>query len=537
MRLFPRRHFLFLAPLRLAASFCLLSVSSVSSVWSAAAESAANESATEAATAAEVDAGAAEAPDAPRRATEADRERFREAMTLLDSADEADREEARTLLEALSAEFPYEAAVVLGEAWLRGAFDGEPDLTRAKKWLKSSGQAGNARAWLLLAGAYAELEGEAHAATATEYYRKAGDLESPEAWLELGRRTLYGLGTEANEQAGQKLLDQALAEGRYQAYVIYADYLLTEEKTEQAIAALRGGVEQEHLGSMERLATVLSQPERSPAEQKEAVELLEQAADGGLRSAQITMVNQELEKDEPRMTKVHGWTVGAARQGSPEAQQSLALMYYQGKLSGISEPVAAAGWFKLAAEAGLPVAQFMYGTMLERGEGGLRPDQAKALENYRAAMEQGHARAALACARYAAAGFEEEAGPNLPKAYALAKLSSSRGERQNDSQTVNAAKTFMGEMSSRMGDEPELFVEAIEAYKALEAEDEARLAELERQAAEAAAAREAAEAAREAKKAEAKAAESEAQASTESEKPTGTQDYFEIPIGDPDSSE
>lgn len=64
---------------------------------------------------------------------------------------------------------------------------------------------------------------------------------------------------------------------------------------------------------------------------------------------------------------------------------------------------AAARWYRLAAEAGDPIAQLNYAEMLERGMGVGR-DRDAALRWYRRAADQGNAWAAAQRDRLAASG-------------------------------------------------------------------------------------------------------------------------------------
>jgi TPR repeat protein len=89
--------------------------------------------------------------------------------------------------------------------------------------------------------------------------------------------------------------------------------------------------------------------------------------------------------------------VEQAKDGDPEAQNGLGVMYYTGEA--VSEnaagevldndPGLAAGWFYRAAEQGYADAQFNLGLMYANGEG-IEADTSKAVELFQKAAEQGN---------------------------------------------------------------------------------------------------------------------------------------------------
>jgi localization factor PodJL len=89
--------------------------------------------------------------------------------------------------------------------------------------------------------------------------------------------------------------------------------------------------------------------------------------------------------------KTFGLTRESARQGLPDAQYNLGLLYLSGSGTG-QDHAQAALWFERAARQGLASAQYNLALMYERGTG-IAPDPGRARTWYASAAEQGHARA------------------------------------------------------------------------------------------------------------------------------------------------
>jgi localization factor PodJL len=84
--------------------------------------------------------------------------------------------------------------------------------------------------------------------------------------------------------------------------------------------------------------------------------------------------------------------VQRANTGDPAAQTILGLHYLEGAGGLHADSAKAAKWLGEAAEKGQPVAQYRYGTLLERGQG-IAADPAKAMHWYRAAAIGGNLKA------------------------------------------------------------------------------------------------------------------------------------------------
>lgn len=103
-----------------------------------------------------------------------------------------------------------------------------------------------------------------------------------------------------------------------------------------------------------------------------------------------------------------------AKQGNPEAQHNLALMYDQGK--GVTQnPTEAVKWYRLAAEQGDAAAQIDLGVMYHNGRG-VPQNYAEAVKWYRLAAEQGYNSAQYNL------GIMYDQGRGVPQNYVLAHM-------------------------------------------------------------------------------------------------------------------
>jgi len=119
------------------------------------------------------------------------------------------------------------------------------------------------------------------------------------------------------------------------------------------------------------------------------------------------------------------WYRFAAEQAHCLAQLHLGLMLNAGDVGFERNDAEAVKWFLKAAELGLADAQFNLGLMCYNGEG-LEHDDAKAARWFGAAAEQGHAKAQFNLGVLYANGHGVE--QNNPEAYRLWLIASMQGE-------------------------------------------------------------------------------------------------------------
>ncbi|PHI95498.1 hypothetical protein BG621_06490 [Parasaccharibacter apium] len=134
--------------------------------------------------------------------------------------------------------------------------------------------------------------------------------------------------------------------------------------------------------------------------------LLKQAEHGNVR-AQF-LIGNKYELGIPYdYAKAVAWYQKAAKQGDPEAQRSLALMYAEGR--GVAQnDVQAVSWYRKSAAQEEVVAQYSLGYMYEYGRG-VTQDYATAAEWYQKVAERG-----LAMAQYSLGALYEN-GHGVPQ--------------------------------------------------------------------------------------------------------------------------
>ncbi|MEQ8250369.1 MAG: SEL1-like repeat protein [Oceanibaculum nanhaiense] len=134
-----------------------------------------------------------------------------------------------------------------------------------------------------------------------------------------------------------------------------------------------------------------------------------------------------------------------ARQGDPEAQHDLAVLYAtgEGRPQDMRE---AAYWFREAAIQGIPGAQYNLGVLYEKGTG-VQQDDVRALLWYHSAAERNHPRA-----QYNLGLFYAQ-GRGIPVNYAEAR----KWLRRAGDQNMTSALFELGQMEERgLGDAPDL---------------------------------------------------------------------------------
>ena len=119
----------------------------------------------------------------------------------------------------------------------------------------------------------------------------------------------------------------------------------------------------------------------------------------------------------------------AARQGHAYAMSTLGGFRNQRE-----EHQLAVGWFTMAAEAGLPQAQFNLGTYLDKGEGVAAPDYPAAADWFRRAADAGDAGVGEVASR-----FSGMAASNLSGMYSMGR-GVTRSKRQAMRWTRKAAE-------------------------------------------------------------------------------------------------
>lgn len=382
-----------------------------------------------------VDASREKALDYYRKATELKHQeaRYRIPLLLLVTGNEAERKQARTILEEAAKTEAGIAGRILGEAWLRGMFDGTPDPDQAIKWWGRAVSAGDQPSIMLLAAFYEGQYGfsaRKDPAEAVRIYGKGASLGNANAMVTLGSRLLNGDPAVRDEKRAIEWLKKAADLGMPTAYFVLGDH--EEGRGKDAAGALKQyekGVEKGQPDCMVRAAGLYLEGRGTEKNETRALSLLEKAAQQGHIEANFRLGMLKLAAKQPDTGAGYLHLLAAANGNLPQAQNELALIYLSGKL-GIADQTAAVGWLTRAAKAGSPHAQHNLGTLYEAGAAGLQADANNARELYGLAAGQGHAAACFALARLISDVRVKPKNTDLAQAWALASLVAEGGDEK-----------------------------------------------------------------------------------------------------------
>lgn len=380
---------------------------------------------------------------------------YRRALILLNSEDEKEHASGKAELEAAMKTDPANGGRILGEAWMRGLIEEEPNFDETVKAWTASSEAGDTNSLILLARLYSGNFGfpeKIDQKKSTEYYRKAAELEVPAAYLPLGSRLLNGEEAQRSEEEGRKWLAKAIDSKQFAAYLALGDYKENVKKeAKAAYDAYLKGAEKGQVECMLRCARFLYQGIAGAKDPVAGKKWLEKAAEAGSANAHFDLARLASAAEEPNIMEIYMHLVAASDGGLATAQNDLGLLYLSGNLSR-ADPVAAASWFTRAAKSGLAAAQNNLATLYERGLG-VTADLNSAGELYSLAANQGHGPATTALARLYASGIGTQ--PNLVKAWALGSLAVERGDEE--------AKKLLEQLTPRLT--PELRKQAEEEFE------------------------------------------------------------------------
>lgn len=377
-------------------------------------------------------AAAAKQKDAP----------FRISLILLASDNEAERNEARKMLEAAAKSDSTVAGRILGEAYLRGRLSEKPDVDQALSWWKRSADAGDMTSIMILAAFYEGRFGypeKQDAKEAMKLYNKAAALRNPQAMVTLGSRLLNGPPEVRDEARGREWLKTAIDQREYSACLVLGDFEENVKKDyKAALAAYQRGSDVEQVDCMLRLADMYLAGRGIDKDTDRGQALMVKAAEKGSSVAQFRIAGQLLAGDKPELGAGYGYLLAAANGNLLEAQNELGLFYLSGKM-GVADHAAGVAWLTRAARNGYAAAQNNLAALYEAGAASLDRNLQNAIELYGLAANQGHAPALLALARLLSSGGDVK--PDLPKAWAMATLVAEAGDE--------AAKKLAADIDAR----------------------------------------------------------------------------------------
>jgi TPR repeat protein len=347
---------------------------------------------------------------------------------LLASEDEAERNDARAILEKASKDNPGLAGRILGEAYLRARLSKEADYDKTVAAWTQAANAGDVPSILLLARLYEGQFGftdKKDPKMAMSFYAKAAGLGDAPSMVALGSRLLNGDKDNRNEEKGREWLKKAIDAKEYSAYLALGDYEENVKKDlKAALSFYERGKDAGQVDCILRAADAYTEGKGTEKDPARGASLLENAAKAGSPLAHYRLAVKRLSAEKPDILQGYGHLLAAATGGLLEAQNELGLLYLSGKLASADAPAGVA-WLTRAAQGNLPQAQNNLGALFEQGAG-VPQNLNNAGQLYTLAANQGHPAATLALARLVAKGIGTAA--DLPKSWALATLAAERGE-------------------------------------------------------------------------------------------------------------
>ena len=250
---------------------------------------------------------------------------YRLSFLLMASQEEKEREEARKLLEEQAKTDPAVAGRILGEAWLRGSFDGKPDPTKAIDWWKRAADEGDVASMLFLARLHDGQMGfpeVVDGGLAMSYFEKAAAKGNTGAMVATGSRLLYGNDEKKrDEKRGLALLAKAIEAKEYSAYLALGTYQEQVKKDDKAaLAEFERGEAAGQIDSALRAGQYHMEGRGTEKDVARGRLILEGAAEKGSAQAHFLLAVSFLQQEKPDIATGYRHLVGAANGGLVAAQ-------------------------------------------------------------------------------------------------------------------------------------------------------------------------------------------------------------------------
>lgn len=376
---------------------------------------------------------------------------YRLALILLSSKEKSEREEGRKVLVEASLKDPAGAGRILGEAYLKGMIDENPNFDKTVEWWNKASEAGDIPSIMGLARIYEakeEFPDKVDFKKSLELYQKAVVLGEKSAMVAVGSRLLNGNESVRNEEEGRAMLEKAVEAEQFDAYLALGDYEENVKKDfKAALAAYElGGAKKQVECAIRAADYYFEGKEGTEKNAVKGLEWLRKAAETDNAIACYRYAARLVQAPDPDDRKpedkidaarrAYDYLLKAAVAGIPQAQNEMALFYLSGAM-GTADPSAAAGWFTRSSQGGNLVAAVNLATLYERGYG-VAQNFSQAGQLYEAAARRGNAQAATAVARLMASGAGTTR--NIPVAWAWANIAIQNGDAE--------AKTILGEIAT-----------------------------------------------------------------------------------------
>lgn len=376
---------------------------------------------------------------------------YRLALIHLSSKEKSERAKGVKILEDAAKQDPANAGRILGEAYIKGMVDDQANFDQAASWWGKASEAGDIPSILGLARLYdavKEFPEKANPKKALELYQKAITLGDKGSMVAAGSRLLNGVKEIRNVAEGKALLERAIEEKQYDAFLALGDY---EESVKKDFkAALKnyelGGSNKQVDCALRAADFYFEGKEGTEKSEIKGTDWLRKAAEtdnpfGCYRYAAKLLQAPDPDKRKPEekvdaARRAYDFLLKAAVGGIAQAQNEMGLFYLSGAM-GVADPSAAAGWFQRAAQSGNVIAMNNLATLYEKGYG-VAQNFSQAGQLFEASARLGNPQAATAVARLLASGAGTK--KNIPQAWAWANIAVQNGDTE--------AKWILGEIST-----------------------------------------------------------------------------------------
>lgn len=366
---------------------------------------------------------------------------YRLSMIYLNAEDKEERNRGLEILKEAAANDPASAGRILGEVYIQGMIDGKPNFDQAVFWWTKASDADDIPSIHGLARLYdatQDFPDKADPQKALALYQKAVSLGDRSAMVAAGSRLLNGSEKIRNIAEGKAMLQRAIEEKQFDAYLALGDY---EESVKKDFKAARkqyelGGANQQIDCALRAAEFYFEGKGHTEKSEVKGTEWLRKAAATGNPFGNYRYAAKLLEAPNPDKRKpaekvdaarrAYDHLLHAAIGGIPQAQNEMGLFYLSGAM-GVADPSAAAGWFQRAAQSGNVIAMNNLATLYEKGYGVMQ-NFTQAGQLFEASARLGNPQAATAVARLLASGIGVK--KNIPQALAWAYIADQWGDTE-----------------------------------------------------------------------------------------------------------
>lgn len=322
--------------------------------------------------------------------------------------------------------------LLAGQALAQNQFDAGYEAAQAGKYKKaikiwqSLANKGDPAAQYALGWLYESGQGvKQNYKTAVIWYKKAALQGNEAAQQVLGGMYARGLGVKQNYKSAVSYYTLAANQGdaisQFQLAKLYQEGLGTKKDINKSLHWYHKAADQGHISALISLGSAYQQGRGVKQDYKKAISYFEEAARQNNALAQYELAHMyEFGRGEKQnyQRAMELYKKSATNKYSPSAYK-LGLIYEEGKGVEVNYQEASQ-WYRKAALQGNTNAQYRLGYLSQQGKGTAKNIQ-RAMEWYTQAAKRDHALAYYQLGEiyeYGTAGFQNNIGKSLPKAFA-----------------------------------------------------------------------------------------------------------------------